>query len=308
MTASQSESSPLLAELQRNYDSLGQLAGVSLPAPERTAVVAVANQKGGVGKTTSVVNMAAALALGGLSVLVIDADPQGNSSTALGIPHPVGTPSSYEIMIGASSLREVTQPCPDIPNLVVCPATIDLAGAEVELVDQPDRARFLASALSEYLDAPGDRRPDIILIDCPPSLGLLTLNALTAATDLLIPIQAEYYALEGLSLLWNTVERVRSGLNPSLGQPTMLMTMVDGRTRLSAEVIQEVREHFPDQVLETVIPRSVRVSEAPSFSQTAVIYDPKGSGSVAYRLAASELAERLANGCADRPTERSETL
>ncbi len=300
-------SSPLLTELQRNYKSLEQLEATALPAPDRKVVVAVANQKGGVGKTTSVVNMAAALALGGLKVLVIDADPQGNSSTALGVPHVAGTPSTYDVMIGTAALGQVTQPSPDIPGLTVCPATIDLAGAEVELVDQPDRASSLKFAVDQYLDGLGDQGPDFVLIDCPPSLGLLTLNALVAATDLLIPIQAEYYALEGLSLLWNTVERVRANLNPTLRAPAMLMTMVDGRTKLSAEVIQEVRSHFPTQVLDTVIPRSVRVSEAPSFSQTALTYDPKGTGSVAYRLAASQLAARVAGAGSQNMADRSET-
>ncbi len=285
-------SSPLMEELAHNQQTLRELEGKLLPRPSRPVVIAVANQKGGVGKTTTAVNVAAALALGGLRVAVIDSDPQGNASTALGIPHTQGTRSTYEVLLGESSLREAFRPCPDIPGLVVCPATIDLAGAEVELVDEPERATFLREAVDELLVSPD--RPDIVLIDCPPSLGLLTLNAFVASDGLLIPVQAEYYALEGLSFLWRTVERIRDELNPGLQQLMIVVTMIDGRTRLSAEVASEVREHFPEQVLNATVPRSVRVSEAPSYAQTVLTYEPRGTGSVAYRLVAHEMANRLA--------------
>lgn len=202
-------SSPLMDELERNYSALRELQHHSFSKLDSTVVIAVANQKGGVGKTTTAVNLAAALALGGLRVVVIDSDPQGNASTALGIDHGVGTPSTYEVLLGTASFGEVLRECPDIPGLLVSPATIDLAGAEVELVDEPGRARFLQEALADFLsssDVEDGQRPDVVLIDCPPSLGLLTVNAFVAASELLIPVQAEYYALEGLSLLWSTVD------------------------------------------------------------------------------------------------------
>ncbi len=289
-------SSPLMDQLSQNYSALRELEGKKFPVPAHTVVMAVANQKGGVGKTTTAVNVAAALALGGLSVLVIDGDPQGNASTALGVPHGPGTPSTYEVLVNENGLSEVIQACPDVPNLWVCPATIDLAGAEVELVDEPDRATFLKQAIDEMLEqATGGEalRPDIVVIDCPPSLGLLTLNAFVASTELLIPVQSEYYALEGLSLLLSTVSRIRQDMNPSLNAPTLLITMLDSRTNLGADVAAEVRNHFGSQVIEAVIPRLVRISEAPSFGQTILTYDPKGGGAVAYRQVGLELANRL---------------
>ena len=255
-------------------------------------VIAMCNQKGGVGKTTSAVNLAAGLAMGGLSVLVIDADAQGNASSALGVAHPVGTPSTYDVMIGGAELEDVVQPCPDVEGILVCPATIDLSGAEIELVDVPGRESRLKAALSRYVAA--HHEIDIILIDCPPSLGLVTLNVMVAADEVLIPIQAEYYALEGLSQLWNTVERVGASMNPGLRVSGMLLTMSDKRTRLSEEVESEVRAHFPHHTFETVIPRSVRISEAPSYAQTAITYDPRNVGAIAYRKAALELCDRLA--------------
>ena len=285
------QSSPLLAELTSNYAALEELGDRVFPAPNRTIVVAVANQKGGVGKTTSAVNLAAALAMGGLTVAVIDMDPQGNASTALGVPHGEGVPSTYEVLLGELGFADVFQACPDVDGVVVSPATIDLAGAEIELVGEPGRAKFLRESIDELLVA--GVKPNVILIDCPPSLGLLTLNAFVAADVLLIPVQAEYYALEGLTQLLNTVAKVKADLNPDLAAPLILVTMVDARTRLSAEVAAEVRQHFGDRVFDVEIGRSVRISEAPSYGQSVVSYDPRGSGAVAYRKAALELAQRL---------------
>jgi sporulation initiation inhibitor protein Soj len=184
------------------------------------------------------------------------------------------------------------QPCPDIDGIVVCPATIDLSGAEIELVDVERREYRLREALREYVSEHADI--DIVLIDCPPSLGLVTLNVMVAADEVMIPIQAEYYALEGLSQLWNTVERIGVDLNPGLRVSGMLLTMADKRTKLSEEVESEVRSHFPDHTFETVIPRSVRISEAPSYGQTVVTYDPRNVGAIAYRKAALELCQRVA--------------
>ncbi len=253
----------------------------------------VANQKGGVGKTTTAVNMAAALAQHGLRVLVIDLDPQGNASTALAVDHHRGTLSSYDVMVDGTPLAEVVQPHPDLANLFVAPATIDLAGAEIELVSMVARESRLRKAIAAHpLVGRADDRFDYVLIDCPPSLGLLTLNALVAGAEMLIPIQAEYYALEGLGQLLETVEMVRTHLNQELEVSTILLTMYDSRTNLAAGVAAEVREHFRDQVLKTAIPRSVRVSEAPSYGQSVMTYDPGSPGALSYLEAARELALR----------------
>jgi len=286
------ENTPLSSQIERNIADLRMLANAEYRKPASTRIIAIANQKGGVGKTTSAVNLAAGLAMGGLSVLVIDADAQGNASSALGVAHPVGTPSTYDVMIGGAELEDVVQPCPDVEGILVCPATIDLSGAEIELVDVPGRESRLKAALSRYVAT--HHEIDIILIDCPPSLGLVTLNVMVAADEVLIPIQAEYYALEGLSQLWNTVERVGASMNPGLRVSGMLLTMSDKRTRLSEEVESEVRAHFPHHTFQTVIPRSVRISEAPSYAQTAITYDPRNVGAIAYRKAALELCDRLA--------------
>lgn len=285
-------STPLSAQLERNFADQKMLDQAEFARPFRSVVMTVANQKGGVGKTTTVVNVAVALAQGGLNVVVIDADAQGNASSALGVTHVPGTPSTYDVIIGQSDLLSTLQRSPEHERLVVCPATIDLSGAEIEIVDMPRREYLLHDAISAFLEAHPE--VDIVLIDCPPSLGLVTLNALVASDEVFIPVQAEYYALEGLTQLWKTIDRIRASLNSRLHVSTMLLTMVDRRTRLSEEVENEVRQHFPDQVLEAVIPRSVRVSEAPSYSHSVVTYDPRSAGAIAYRKVALELSHRLA--------------
>jgi chromosome partitioning protein len=268
-----------------------------LPRPARTRVMVVANQKGGVGKTTSTVNMAAALAQHGLRVLVVDLDPQGNASTALNIEHHRGTPSTYDAIVDGVPLADVVRASPDVDGLFVVPATIDLAGAEIELVSLVARENRLRRALHAHpqVFGSGEDRIDYVLIDCPPSLGLLTLNALVAGEEMLIPIQAEYYALEGLGQLLETVEMVKAHLNPDLRVSTILLTMYDARTRLSAGVADEVRAHFPGQVLRTAIPRSVRISEAPSYGQTVMTYDPGSTGALSYLEAAREMALEAAD-------------
>ncbi len=263
-----------------------------LPRPNRTRVMVVANQKGGVGKTTTTVNMAAALAQGGLRVLVVDLDPQGNASTALSIDHHRGTPSTYDAVVDGVPLTEIVQESPEVSGLFVVPATIDLAGAEIELVSMVARESRLRRALEAHplIFGEGEDRFDYVLIDCPPSLGLLTLNALVAGEEMLIPIQAEYYALEGLGQLLETVEMVKAHLNQTLEVSTIVLTMYDARTRLSAGVADEVRSHFGGQVLRTAIPRSVRISEAPSYGQTVMTYDPGSPGALSYLEAAREMA------------------
>lgn len=258
-----------------------------------TRIFAVANQKGGVGKTTSTVNLAAALASLGHDVLVIDLDPQGNASTALGIDHHSGVVSTYEVLTQDVPLTDIVLPCTEGDgHLWAAPATIDLAGAEIELVSLVAREGRLDRAIQAYLaehEARHGRTLDYVIIDCPPSLGLLTLNALVAARELLLPIQCEYYALEGVSQLLRTVDLVQKHLNAQLRVGAVLLTMYDGRTRLSSQVVQEVRSHFGEVVLPTLIPRSVRLSEAPSYGQTVLGYDPGSSGALAYLAAAREL-------------------
>jgi chromosome partitioning protein len=262
--------------------------GDTWPRPGGCRIITIANQKGGVGKTTTAVNLAASLAMHGGRVLVIDLDPQGNASTALDVDHHSGVPSVYNVLVEGQPLSSVVRPVAGFPHLYCAPAAIDLAGAEIELVPLVARESRLSRALASYDAA----NLDYIFIDCPPSLGLLTVNALVAAPEVLIPIQCEYYALEGLEQLLRTVELVRSHLNPSLSVTTILLTMYDGRTRLASQVADEVREHFGTVVLGSVIPRSVRVSEAPSYGQSVMTYDPGSTGALAYLEAARELARR----------------
>jgi chromosome partitioning protein len=264
------------------------------PKPAATRVLVVANQKGGVGKTTTAVNIAASLALHGLHVLIVDLDPQGNASTALGVSHSTGTPSVYDVLLDGKAIEDVSVPSPTIPLLTCVPATIDLAGAELELASQVAREYRLQRALTAFLEPPArgrpDERPDYVIIDCPPSLGLLTLNALVAAREVLIPIQCEYYALEGLAQLLSTVDMVHSFLNQNLAVSTVLLTMYDSRTRLADQVADEVRQHFGPLVLDAVIPRNIRVSEAPGFGQTVMTYDAGSRGAVSYLQAARQVA------------------
>ena len=291
------DDTPLMRELTRDHARRRQLEEVEFTSPEHTRIVTIANQKGGVGKTSTTVNLAAALTMGGLHVLVIDADPQGNTSTALNIEHHAEVPSMYEVLVESAPLSEVVQDVPDMERLQCAPATINLSGAEIELVSLVARENRLRNAIRDHLEEreqQGLEPLDYVLVDCPPSLGLLTVNALVAAREVMIPIQAEYYALEGLTLLLNNIDLIRQHLNPDLVVSTILLTMYDARTRLAAQVAQDVRDHFPDQTLETTIPRSVRISEAPSYGQTVLTYDPGSSGALAYRAAAFELNSRPA--------------
>ncbi len=278
---------PLAMEAMRAVQILNPSGEVMMPRPDRTRVMCVANQKGGVGKTTTTVNLAVALALHGNRVLVVDLDPQGNASTGLNVPHHTGVPDVYDCLINGMPLEDVAQAVEGIPNLWCVPATIDLAGAEIELVSVVARESRLSRAITGY---PGHF--DYIFIDCPPSLGLLTVNALVAAQEVLIPIQCEYYALEGLNQLINNINLVRQHLNPRLDVSTILLTMYDRRTRLADAVEQDVRNHFGDKVLQAVIPRNVRVSEAPSYGQSVMTYDPGSRGATSYFEAAQEIAER----------------
>jgi chromosome partitioning protein len=267
------------------------LSGKELPLPPATRIFTVANQKGGVGKTTTTVNLAAALAHSGARVLVIDLDPQGNASTALGIEHRAETPSVYDVIINDEPMSGVVQLSPEFETLYCVPATIHLAGAEIELVSLVAREQRLHTALDKFLEET-DELYHYVFIDCPPSLGLLTINAFVAATEVLIPIQCEYYALEGLSQLLSNIRLIEKHLNPKLTVSTILMTMYDARTNLANQVVDDVREHFPKEVLGTLIPRSVRISEAPGYGQSVISYDANSPGALSYREAAAEIAQR----------------
>ena len=283
------DDTPIAAEAQRAAQILTPHA-LKLPRPERPRRLAISNQKGGVGKTTTTVNLAAGLARNGLKILVVDLDPQGNASTALGVEHREGTVSSYELLLGACTPEQVIQRSTANGNLFCIPATIDLAAVEIELVSKVRREYRLRDALSpEFIKEAGF---EYVFVDCPPSLGLLTTNALNAVEEVLIPIQCEYYALEGVNQLLKYITMVQHQLNPQLHISAILLTMFDGRTKLAEEVSADVRNTFGALVLRNRIPRSVKVSEAPGFGQTVLDYDPGSRGSMAYMDAAKELANR----------------
>lgn len=261
--------------------------------PASLRIITVANQKGGVGKTTTTVNLAAALSMGGLRVAVIDLDPQGNASTALGVEH-LENAGIYEVLMGDLTMSQAIQKVKGFPSLECVSSSTSLAQAEIELVPMVAREMRLKDAIDELATArmlAGDPL-DYIFIDCPPSLGLLTINALTAAKEMLIPIQCEYYALEGLAQLLKTYELVKKRLNASLKLSTFVLTMFDGRTRLANDVADEIRKHYPNELIDIPIPRAVRVSEAPGFNQTVMTYDASSPGAIAYMSVARELAER----------------
>jgi len=265
----------------------------AMAKPASLRIITVANQKGGVGKTTTTVNLAAALSMGGLRVAVIDLDPQGNASTALGVEH-LENAGIYEVLMGDLTMSQAIQKVKGFPSLECVSSNTSLAQAEIELVPMVAREMRLKDAIDELATQriEAGEPLDYIFIDCPPSLGLLTINALTAAKEMLIPIQCEYYALEGLSQLLKTYELVKKRLNSSLKLSTFVLTMFDGRTRLANDVADEIRKHYPNELIDIPIPRAVRVSEAPGFNQTVMTYDASSPGAIAYMSVARELAER----------------
>ena len=286
---------------------MSESAAAVVPAMEtarsKTRVIVVANQKGGVGKTTTAINLGTALSAVGEKVMIVDLDPQGNASTGLGIDQAMRTVSSYNVLMGDNPLVDAVTPTP-IPGLFIVPSTVDLSGAELELIDFDRRAHRLLDAMEDFLEQPApvhekdprdsENRPiDYILIDCPPSLGLLTINAMTAAQSIIVPLQCEFFALEGLTQLVHTVKRVQANLNPNLDILGVVLTMFDQRNKLSDQVAADVRDSpLGEKVYRTVIPRNVRVSEAPSHGKPALLYDYKCAGSQAYIRLASEIIQK----------------
>ncbi|MFG1297174.1 ParA family protein [Xanthobacter variabilis] len=268
--------------------------GASSPSsssPPRARVLALANQKGGVGKTTTAINLGTALAAIGEKVLVVDLDPQGNASTGLGIDRRARQRSTYDVLVGEASFRETIMET-GVPALHVAPSTLDLSGLELEIASARDRAFRLRNALQALAEDPSAPRYSYVLVDCPPSLSLLTVNAMAASDAIVVPLQCEFFALEGLSQLMTTVDQVRAGLNPNLVIHGIVLTMYDGRNNLSDQVVQDVRAFMGEKVYDTVIPRNVRISEAPSYGKPALLYDLKCAGSQAYLKLASEVIQR----------------
>jgi len=256
-------------------------------------VLALANQKGGVGKTTTAINLGTALAAIGEEVLIIDLDPQGNASTGLGIDRRARKVSTYDVVVGDASLEQALIETA-VPRLWVAPSTLDLLGVELEIASTADRAYRLRKAIADYIETASDERPRFtyVLVDCPPSLNLLTINAMSASHSVLVPLQCEFFALEGLSQLLSTVEQVKGALNPELTIHGIVLTMYDARNNLSGQVVADVREHMGSAVYDTIIPRNVRISEAPSHGKPALLYDLKSAGSQAYLRLASEIIQR----------------
>ena len=291
MASFEEEDTPLAAAAAAAVYVRRGLKG-SFPKPKKTRILTIANQKGGVGKTTTAVNVAAAMGLAGLNVLVIDLDPQGNASTAFNVDHWEDASGSFDVLLDGESIADMMSPAPGFESLWVLPATLDLAGADIEMITsvaENERPFLLKNALEVFL---AYHEMDYVFVDCPPSLGMLTINALAAVSEVLIPIQCEFYALEGVQQLLRTIEFARERLNPDLDVSTVLLTMFNSSTNLSQSVVSEVRGFFGDKVLATVIPRSTYVAEAPSFGQSVMTYDPGSSGAVAYLAAAREIAER----------------
>ncbi len=254
--------------------------------PHESTVIAIANQKGGVGKSTTAINLGAALAFQGERILLVDLDPQGNTTSGLGVDRSAVISSTYEVLVDETPIEDVIEPT-SVRDLFLVPATIDLAGAEIELVSLFSREGRLAKALSQI-----EGHYDFVLVDCPPSLGLLTVNGLAAATEVLIPIQCEYYALEGVSQLMRNIQLVKQNLNPQLEVEGVILTMFDGRTTLSSDVVDQVRTHFGERTYKTIIPRTVRLSEAPSYGEPIEAFDPMSRGAIAYRELAREFRRR----------------
>jgi chromosome partitioning protein len=287
--------SPIAKQVAKDSSSHTRLQNSIFPRPENTRIISVTNQKGGVGKTTTVVNIATALAKEGMQVLVIDLDPQGNATTALSIPHgDARKPSAYNVLVEDLPVAEAIKQSPKFDNLDVVPSTIELASSDLQLATTDGKEFRLKNALNAYLEGAeiAGKHYDYVFFDCPPSMGVVVVNALTAAKELLVTIQAEYYALEGLALLNDTVNLVKERYNPEIRITSAIVTMFDARTNLSNEVYDEVKNYFPDQLLNAVIPRNVAISEAPSYGESVITYDPRSTGAIAYREAALELAKR----------------